>query len=86
MYSTMICAEIRFGWDYVATRVAYIDRFRGMDTSGLPDSMEFRCIIINFPRIYLLSLAAYSRASGVHYDLRGNLLRRGLCGNAGCLF
>ena len=22
MYFTMICAEIRFGWDYVATRVA----------------------------------------------------------------
>ena len=26
MYFTMICAEIRFGWDYVATRVAYFDR------------------------------------------------------------
>ena len=24
---TMICAEIRFGGDYVATRVAYFDRF-----------------------------------------------------------
>ena len=40
----------------------------------------------NFPRIYLLSLAVYSRASGVHYDLRGDSLRMGLCGNAGCLF
>ena len=27
MYFTMIRAEIRFGWDYVATRVAYFDRF-----------------------------------------------------------
>ena len=44
MYFTMICAEIHFGWDYVATRVAYFDRFRGMDTSGLPDFVEFRCI------------------------------------------
>ena len=41
MYSTMICAEIRFDWDYVATRVAYFDRFRGMDTSGLSVFMEF---------------------------------------------
>ena len=41
MYFTMICAAIRFGWDYVATRVAQIDKFRGMNTSGLPDSMEF---------------------------------------------
>ena len=41
----MICAEMRFGWDYVATRVAYFDRFRGMDTSGLLDFMEFRCIL-----------------------------------------
>ena len=45
MYFTMICAEIRFGWDYVATRVAYFDRFRGMDTSGLPNFVEFRCIL-----------------------------------------
>ena len=45
MYFTMICAEICFGWDYVATRVAYIDRFRGMDTSGLTAFMEFRCIL-----------------------------------------
>ena len=29
----------------MATRVAYFDRFRGMDTSGLPDFMEFRCIL-----------------------------------------
>ena len=41
MYFTMICAEIRFGWDYVATRVAQIDKFRGMNTSGLPDLAEF---------------------------------------------
>ena len=41
----MICAEIRFRWKYVATRVAYFDRFRGMDTSGLPIFMEFRCIL-----------------------------------------
>ena len=41
----MICAEIRFGWEYVATRVAYFDRFREMDTSGLLDFMEFRCIL-----------------------------------------
>ena len=45
MCFTMICAEIRFGWDYVATRVAYFDRFRGMDTSGWPIFMEFRCIL-----------------------------------------
>ena len=45
MYSTMICAEIRFRWKYVATRVAYFDRFRGMDTSGLTAFMEFRCIL-----------------------------------------
>ena len=45
MYFTMICAEICFRWKYVATRVAYFDRFRGMDTSGLPDFMEFRCIL-----------------------------------------
>ena len=31
---------------YVATRVAYFDRFRGMDTSGLPDFLEFRCILL----------------------------------------
>ena len=43
---TMICAEICFEWDYVATRVAYFDRFRGMDTSGLPDFLEFRCILL----------------------------------------
>ncbi len=42
---TMICAEIRFGWEYVATRVAYFDRFREMDTSELPIFMEFRCIL-----------------------------------------
>ena len=42
---TMICAEIRFRWKYVATRVAYFDRFRGMDTSELLDFMEFRCIL-----------------------------------------
>ena len=42
---TMICAEICFRWKYVATRVAYFDRFWGMDTSGLPDFMEFRCIL-----------------------------------------
>ena len=29
----------------MATRVAYFDRFRGMDTSGLLDFMEFRCIL-----------------------------------------
>ena len=46
MYFTMICAEIRFEWKYVATRVAYFDRFRGMDTSGLPDFMEFQCIFL----------------------------------------
>ena len=45
MYFTMICAEIRFRWKYVATRVAYFDRFRGMDTSGLLDFVEFRCIL-----------------------------------------
>ena len=45
MYFTMICAEIRFEWKYVATRVAYFDRFRGMDTSGFPDFLEFRCIL-----------------------------------------
>ena len=45
MYSTMICAEIRFRWKYVATRVAYFDRFRGMYTSGLTAFMEFRCIL-----------------------------------------
>ena len=45
MYFTLICAEICFGWDYVATRVAYFDRFRGMDTSELPDFLEFRCIL-----------------------------------------
>ena len=45
MYFTLICAEFRFGWVYVASRVAYFDRFRGMDTSGLPVFMEFRCIL-----------------------------------------
>ena len=45
MYFTMICAEIRFRWDYVATRVAYFDRFREMDTSELPAFVEFRCIL-----------------------------------------
>ena len=45
MYFTMICAEIRFRWKYVATRVAYFDRFRGMDTSGLTAFVEFRCIL-----------------------------------------
>ena len=45
MYFTMICAENRFRWKYVATRVAYFDRFREMDTSGLPGFMEFRCIL-----------------------------------------
>ena len=44
MYFTLICAEIRFGRDYVATRVALIDRFREMNTSGLLDFVEFRCI------------------------------------------
>ena len=29
----------------MATRVAYFDRFRGMDTSELPIFMEFRCIL-----------------------------------------
>ena len=43
---TMICAEIRFRWKYVATRVAYFDSFRGMDTSGLLDFLEFRCILL----------------------------------------
>ena len=42
---TMICAEICFRWQYVASRGAYFDRFRGMDTSGLLDFMEFRCIL-----------------------------------------
>ena len=35
MYFTMICAEIRFGWDYVASRVAYFDRFRGGGYIGI---------------------------------------------------
>ena len=30
---------------YVTTRVAYFDRFRGMNTSELPGFMEFRCIL-----------------------------------------
>ena len=46
MYFTMISAEIRFEWDYVATRVAYFDRFRGMNTSELLDFLEFRCILL----------------------------------------
>ena len=29
----------------MATRVAYFDRFRGMDTSELPAFVEFRCIL-----------------------------------------
>ena len=29
----------------MASRVAYFDRFRGMDTSGLLNFMEFRCIL-----------------------------------------
>ena len=45
MYFTLICAEIRFDWDYVASRVAYFDRFRGMDTSGLLVFVGFRCIL-----------------------------------------
>ena len=45
MCFAMICAEICFRWQYVATRVAYFDRFRGMDTSGLLDFVEFRCIL-----------------------------------------
>ena len=40
---------------------------------------------LNFPRCCLYSLVGYSRASGDHYDLRGDSLRMGLCGNAGCL-
>ena len=44
MYFTMICAEIRLEWNYVASRVAYFDRFRGVDTSELPGFGEFRCI------------------------------------------
>ena len=40
---------------------------------------------LNFPRLYPHPLAEYSRASGDHYDLRGDSLRMGLCGNAGCL-
>ena len=34
---------------------------------------QSRCISINFPRVYLFALAAYSRASMPHYDLRGDL-------------
>ena len=33
---------------------------------------QSRCISINFPRVYLFALAAYSRASMLHYDLRGD--------------
>ena len=55
------------------------------NTSEFRVFIQSRCIPINFPRIYLLSPAAYSRASSSHYDLRGDSLRMELCGNAGCL-
>ena len=32
-----------------------IDRFRGMDTSGLPDFMEFRCVSLCFARRFAWS-------------------------------
>ena len=73
MYFTMICAEIRleFGLSGIAgCLICLIGIFwRGEVLEGW----------IHRDCLFLWSSDVF------HYDLRGDLLRRGLCGNAGCL-
>ena len=52
----------------------YRQRLPKQNTSEFQVFIKSRCISLNFPRFYPLSLAAYSRAFQPHYDLRGDSL------------
>ena len=68
MYGTPNLSKIYIGMGQYRPFPMYRPELPSHNTSEFRVFIQSRCIPINFPRLYLLSLAAYSRANQPHFN------------------